>query len=428
LRTALDHRFELEAEIGSGGMGTVYRARDLQRGLPVAVKLLSTYKPADVERFARESQVLSELSHPGIVRYVAHGHVGAEQLYFVMEWVDGITLGEHLLEVGVDLAQSVQLTRAVADALSHAHQRGIIHRDLKPSNVMLADRDVTRPKLIDFGIARRLRDDEVKLTRTGAAMGTPGYMAPEQVRGSRDIDPRTDVFALGCLFYECLAGAAAFPGANWIAIQTKILIAQPPPIPDAPDDLAELIIAMLAKDPGQRPVDAGAVVRALDALGRIPSSPRRSQRHGASMPTQRAAVTWRFPAHRADLACFVIAVAEEAPPALDAFLEPFGGQLVQIDDGAFVVSFRPVPALEPTVVRAARCAFALRAISRSWPLAIVADDTAIDEVAREIAADEIALAVKHEQPGIRLDATMASLLEREFEVRRDRRGLLLAPR
>ncbi len=437
MQATIDHRFRIEAEVGAGGMGTVYRARDLQTDLPVAIKVLDTYRPADIERFARESKVLAELSHPGIVRYVAHGHATATQLYFAMEWLDGVTLGQHLFEVGADFTQSVAVIRAVADALAQAHHLGIVHRDLKPSNVILVERDVRRPKLIDFGIARRLRDD-VKLTRTGAAMGTPGYMAPEQVRGLRDIDARTDVFALGCLLYECLSGAVAFAGANWIAVQTKILLAQPAPIEGLPADLEAVVAAMLAKDPTRRPADAGAVVVALDAIRPPPVSPRRSQRHGPIMPTQRAAPTWRFPADaKASPAaaapayepkCYVLALAEDPPPALEAFLEPYAGKLVRIDDGAFVVSFEPAPDLEPTVVRAAHCAFALRKMSDTWPMAIVADDEAIDGVAQEIAADEIAAAVKRQVPVIRVDYATAGLLEREFEVRRDRRGGYIVPR
>src|SRR5439155_24471948 len=170
---------------------------------------------------------------PGIVGYVAHGQLDTETLYYVMEWINGTTLSEFVAHVGATIAESVEVVRVLAGALGHAHARGILHRDLKPSNVMLDEGDIARPKLIDFGLARRLREAS-RLTHTGSTIGTPGYMAPEQVRGERTLDARADVFALGCLLYECLAGVPAFAGGNWLLVQSRILLAAPPPLPGMP--------------------------------------------------------------------------------------------------------------------------------------------------------------------------------------------------
>src|SRR5262245_8455496 len=168
-------RFELEAEVATGGMGTVYCAQDRLTGSSVAVKLLSGRRGLEGERFLREATALAELSHPGIVRYVAHGTTALGQPYLAMEWLDGETLADRLARDRLRLDEVLTLALRVTDALAEAHRRGLVHRDIKPSNLLLEGRDVARTKLIDFGIVRRPRD--VALTMTGALVGTPKYMA-----------------------------------------------------------------------------------------------------------------------------------------------------------------------------------------------------------------------------------------------------------
>jgi eukaryotic-like serine/threonine-protein kinase len=425
LPRTIDNRFEIDAEIAAGGMGMVYRARDRERGVPVAIKVLTTYRPADVERFARESALLAGFAHPGIVRYVAHGQINGEALYYAMDWVEGLTLGQRIDRDGLSARESVVMIGAIADALGHAHAAGIIHRDLKPSNVMLADGDANRPILIDFGIARRIRED-VHLTRTGTALGTPGYMAPEQVRGVRELDARTDVFTLGSLLYEALAGVPAFGGATWLATQAKILISAPQSlrarVPTLPVELEALVEAMLAKDPELRPQDMRAVI---DRLARVPVDVGAS-RHSSRVPAPDAETR----AMTAASPCFVIAVVEaDAHLDIAGDVAPFGGEVAPLLDGAVVVGLMPDSQDDSAVERAARCALALRAKYPRWPLAIVADaERALDEAARQLVASEITAAARRVSPAIRLDARAATLLAGTFEIRSDRVGMTLVAR
>src|SRR3954463_1438081 len=191
----VDDRFELEQTIGSGGMGTVYRARDPISGETVAVKVISEQQSHLTERFAREVKVLAELSHPGVVRYISHGMTSSGELFLVMEWVDGEMLRTRLERGPLTLSESITLATRVAEALGAAHARGIVHRDLKPSNLILPGGHIEQVKVLDFGIAQR--EGGTQLTQTGLMLGTPGYMAPEQARTNGPIDARADVFALG---------------------------------------------------------------------------------------------------------------------------------------------------------------------------------------------------------------------------------------
>ncbi len=250
-------------------MGTVYRGSDKYTDLPIAVKLLRTRGVRDVERFVREVGMLADVSHPGIVRYVGHGQTPDGEQYLAMEWLEGETLADRFRRQRLTLLETVALGRRLADALAAAHGRGIVHRDLKPGNIFLPDGAVERVKLIDFGVGRRLSEQQ-PLTQTGTAVGTPAYMAPEQARGSRDIDERTDLFSLGCVLFECITGRAAFEGADLIAVLTKIVIDDPPRMqdfaPQTPARLQALVDQLLAKDRTARPANALLVKTELDAL------------------------------------------------------------------------------------------------------------------------------------------------------------------
>jgi serine/threonine protein kinase len=199
------NRFEIDRAAGSGGMGTVYRARDHLSGQLVALKLVSDSRneSSDSERFARESQILAELSHPGIVSYVAHGMTQDGQRFLVMRWLEGEDLAERLTRGPLTLREALALTHRIAQALAFAHDRKVIHRDLKPTNIFLPGGDIDAAQLLDFGIARRLGGSRA-MTRTGTIVGTPEYMAPEQARGARELTPAVDLFSLGCVLYECL--------------------------------------------------------------------------------------------------------------------------------------------------------------------------------------------------------------------------------
>src|SRR5215813_1415225 len=204
--------FVLDEPIGSGGMGTVYRAHDPISGEAVAIKVISEAHRHRTERFAREARVLAGLSHPGIVRYIAHGVTSAGELFLVMEWIDGEVLRARLARGPLSVGEAVTLATRVAEALGAAHVHGVVHRDLKPSNLFLPGGCIAEVKVLDFGIAHRR--GRTQLTQTGTTIGTLGYMAPEQARrggGSGGaIDARADVFALGCVLFQCLTGTPAF--------------------------------------------------------------------------------------------------------------------------------------------------------------------------------------------------------------------------
>src|SRR5215467_2831330 len=205
-------RFLVEARIATGGMSAIFRAIDQRTGRPVALKLLQSHGSAEaIQRFARETQILAELHHPHIVSYVAHGVDETTQPYLAMEWLEGEPLAERIRRGPLGLRDTVAVALGVGAALAEAHERGVIHRDLKPSNLFLPDRDPARVVVLDFGIARWM-PDRGGVTRTGAIIGTPPYMSPEQARGVREIGPPSDIFSLGCVLYECLAGAPPFVG------------------------------------------------------------------------------------------------------------------------------------------------------------------------------------------------------------------------
>jgi tRNA A-37 threonylcarbamoyl transferase component Bud32 len=264
-------RFEILAEAAHGGMGTVFRARDLRDRRDVALKVLM--RGEDEARFSREAALLAAVRHEHVVRYIAHGSVPDGPRYLVMEWVEGETLASRLSRTGIDRRETVEVGLQLARALGALHGAGIVHRDVKPANVMLAAGS-DRLQLVDLGIARRA-GAEARLTRTGTLVGTAGYMAPEQARGDAAIDHRADLFALGCVLYECLTGEPAFRGESPLALRAKVLLHDPPRVAslaaDTPPALDSLVAALLARDVAHRPTSAATVEQALQGLGEVPA-------------------------------------------------------------------------------------------------------------------------------------------------------------
>ncbi|WP_437767764.1 protein kinase [Sorangium sp. So ce281] len=262
-------RFVVEGEAASGGMGTVYKAYDRLGGAAVALKIVRLRNEIQIERFEREAALLAALVHPGIVRYVAHGGTPEGDRYLAMEWLDGEDLAARLARRVLPASEGLLLVRRAADALAFAHARGIVHRDIKPSNLFLPGGDAGRVKLVDFGIARP-SSDAGRVTVTGGVLGTPGYMAPEQVEAHSVPDPRGDVFSLGCVLFECLAGQPAFASASPMAALSRVLLMSPPRLrdvrADAPAPLDELVARMLSRQPGDRPRDGAEVAAELDRI------------------------------------------------------------------------------------------------------------------------------------------------------------------
>jgi non-specific serine/threonine protein kinase len=260
----LDGRFEVGPVAGSGGMGVIHRGRDRATGALVAVKTLRGLDGAD--RFRREIQVLSGLKHPGIVTYLAHGQT-ADELYLIMEWLEGEDLATRLEAAGLSVEESIRVAIQLASALAVAHGRGIVHRDLKPSNVYLSDWRLDRIKLLDYGVAHRA--GATTLTDVGMVIGTPAYMSPEQARGERDIDARADVYALGAVLFRCVAGRPPFEGETPHELLGAVLHRPAPRLSEivaVPRPLDELVAQMLDKSPAERPADGRAAWAALSLL------------------------------------------------------------------------------------------------------------------------------------------------------------------
>ena len=270
LRDALGDRYEIVREIGRGGMASVYLARDRRHEREVAVKVLlpELVDTIGTERFLREIRLVARLQHPHILPLFDSGEV-AGQLYFVMPYVDGESLRARLDRDGaLSLDAAMRLTRQIADALDYAHARGVVHRDLKPENVLLTGEQAL---LADFGIARGSPDGVatgLTLTSTGFVLGTPAYMSPEQVAGERQIDGRSDVYALGCNCYEMLCGRPPFTGSNAMAVLSQHLMAVPELLVGTaaavPEGVITAVARALAKEPDERFASAGAFVAAME--------------------------------------------------------------------------------------------------------------------------------------------------------------------
>ncbi len=275
---ALSAHYELDAEIGRGGMGVVYRARDRRLKRTVAIKVLPpelAFRREIKTRFLREAETAAQLSHPNIVPiYTVDESEGL--VFFEMAYISGDNLAKRLHDRGVLPVDEVRrIVRDVADALAYAHERGVVHRDIKPDNILL-DAENGRPMVTDFGIARAVSDGDSRLTATGMAIGTPAYMSPEQAAGERVIDGRSDLYALGIVAYQMLAGEPPFSAGSTPAMLVKHISEAPVPITqrraDVPPDLARAVMLMLEKDPANRFPSAGDLVKALDG-GLMPAPP-----------------------------------------------------------------------------------------------------------------------------------------------------------
>ncbi len=277
LQAALGSNYTVERSIGHGGFAVVYLVRDLTLKRALAVKVLSpdlVLSKTVIERFRREAETIAQLSHAHIVP--VH-FVGQEEdlFYLAMAFVEGESLADRLAREGkLPVEEATRIFREVASALDLAHRRGVIHRDIKPHNVLL-EKDTGRALLTDFGIARTAKGSH--LTSTGMVVGTPAYMSPEQVTGDK-VDHRSDIYALGVVAYEMLAGAPPFTGTTPEALLYRRVTESPQPIqqvnPDVPPPLAEVINGCVASNPEDRITSTGDIVQALG--GTTPVSGTRS--------------------------------------------------------------------------------------------------------------------------------------------------------
>jgi serine/threonine protein kinase/tetratricopeptide (TPR) repeat protein len=265
LAAALADRYRLERELGRGGMATVYLATDLRHDRPVALKVLHPQLAASLgpERFLREIKLAARLQHPHILTVLDSGDA-AGRLWFTMPYIEGESLRDRLVrEKQLAVEDAVRIAREAADALDYAHRHGVIHRDVKPENILLSDGHAL---VADFGIARALGGDE-HLTETGMAVGTPAYMSPEQAAGERDLDGRTDIYSLGTVLYELLAGEPPFAGPTMQAMAARRLSSEAPSVrqyrPAVPEPVDRAVRKALSRVPADRFASAGELARAL---------------------------------------------------------------------------------------------------------------------------------------------------------------------
>jgi serine/threonine-protein kinase len=272
LKAALADRYVIEQAIGHGGMATVYLAEDRKHERPVAIKVFETELAAllGAERFLNEIKLTANLQHPHILPLHDSG-TAAGFLYYVMPYVEGESLRTKLnRETQLAIDEALQLTEGIGSAMDYAHRQGVIHRDLKPENVLLHD---GQPIVADFGIALAMRSaGGSRLTQTGISLGTPQYMSPEQAAGDPVVDPRSDVYALGAVLYEMLAGEPPHTGPSAQAVIAKVVAQRPRPIRQLRDTVPPHVEAALDKALAKLPADRFATASALSdaATGRVP--------------------------------------------------------------------------------------------------------------------------------------------------------------
>ncbi|WP_434046759.1 MULTISPECIES: protein kinase domain-containing protein [Sorangium] len=391
----LGARYLIERQAGKGGLGTVYRARDVESGAPVAIKVLREPTDDKRSRFAREARALAALAHPCIVRYIAHGQTPDGELYLAMEWLEGEDLAARLARGRLEPAAAIKALIRVAEGLAFAHAQGIIHRDIKPQNIFLPGGEIERATIVDLGLAR-IADATTALTRTGATVGTPSFMAPEQVIGEGEVDARADVYALGCVLFACLAGRPPFAAAHPLAMLARVVFEEPPRLsalaPGLPAELDAFVARLLVKQPDRRP-DAREALDELRALATfiaesssrppasVPGLTRRERRLVSVILAHAPGTADRAPASADSHAATAsisnaprLSTLYRTSHALRQVAARHGAQLELLRDGSLAAVITGAGSPTDLAVNAARCAMALRdllpgthvALSTGW--------------------------------------------------------------
>ncbi len=351
-------KYRLERRLGAGGMGEVYRARNELVGRDVAIKVLRKEMCGHgevVQRFLREARAANVVQHPNVVDVVDMGTDAQGVPFIVQELLHGHDLSRRLVEAGGRLSgqEVLALMIPVVDALSAAHARGVVHRDLKPENVFLT-RTATgvHPKVLDFGISKITTPGEEKLTTTGTAMGTPTYMSPEQVQGSRDIDARADVWALGVMLYELISGVLPFQGPSAGAIFVAICTRDPAPlsqyVPGLPPDYHRIVERCMRREPERRYADATALLvdlrhlqagEALESEGGAPRTTSPGPVTGSWTLDERVSGDARPPAAETFVAGAPMRSSSEGvPPRPDSLAPPLADRAPQMTAPPVVVT------------------------------------------------------------------------------------------
>ena len=429
----VDGRFVVEGVVGQGGMARIYSALDKSTGERVALKVLLDGvvldDPENRDRFDREADILASLVHPGIVRYVAHG-IERGVPYIAMEWVAGETLGRYLQRQTLSIADAVRLLLRMSEALSVAHEKGIVHRDLKPGNVILLGGQIEMPKLLDFGVAR-LAKPQKELTRRGVLLGSMGYMAPEQARGSLELDARADVFALGCLLLHALTGKRLFEGSDSLAYLVRVVVDDAPRLrtlrADAPVWLETLLARMLARSADERPRDAGVLAQELRKLSSI-----ELDEATVEVDDSPSSIMGTLGAFERRVHCVLLVRppereggVEDAKNALERAAAKLEGTLDELLDGHLLVSFPGSGAATDEATRAAKCALAFEGMIEGERTAIVAAESAGETPLGATFQAVLPMLERAALDVIAVDDVTAGLLGARFDVGGDEHGLYL---
>lgn len=440
--TLIADRYRIAQRVGVGGMGTVYRAHDQRDDdAAVAIKVaLQADNDNHRNRFSREARALSEclnaLDHPGVVRYIAHGLTVDMRPYLVMEWLEGRELADLLRAGALTEPETIVAGLQIAEALVAVHSGGVIHRDIKPSNIFLIDGDLGKLKLLDFGLARMDATMTVA-TRTGTAMGTPSYMAPEQAHTDKPVDHRADLYALGAVLFSCLAGRPPFEGNHVMAILAQLHMEVAPRVRSlcahVSPDMDRLIARLLAKEPRDRLATAEVVASALRAIraGESVDLDRLDDHSGAAIAitsgenrftTVALLSRWSHPQTRGDS-------LESTEPDLDderlaALATDHGGHLVPLAPFVAMLSFSAERDPTAAATRAARFALAVHARHPTIPLVLATGQRVTrryssfgDVLERAMSILESTGATPGGTRSVEVDEVTASLLKGRFELR-----------
>ncbi len=441
-------RFLIEREIGRGAVGIVYRAMDEVTNQPVALKVIaiSGVDAGEEARFRREGRVLAGLVHPGIVRLVAFGqlddHVSGGMPYVAMEWLEGEDIAQRQRRSPLPLLQCLDVAAQVCDALAAAHAAGIVHRDVKPSNVLLVgsgpqENGAIVAKLVDFGVASA---EDAKLTRTGAIIGTPAYMAPEQARGDEGVNARADLYALGATLFEMITGRPPHVGPTPIAILARLVTTPPPRLSDiftevAPE-LDDLMAELLATDSSERPRDAGVAADRLRACASNLSAHEDTTREARS-PQSTPPISQVGPASQLShssggsrLVTTILAThVPKGPPRarLIAHLRARGAEATELGGDALVAHLGVSRALGDEATRAIDLALRLAKVNAT--VGIATGRSRVERGVRpigEVVDRAAALARDASRGQVVLDTTTAELARGryEFQIREDGSALV----
>lgn len=425
--------FEVVRFLKRGGMGELYEARDARDGGVVALKVMSAHEPLHASRFDREGRVAEMLEHPHIVRSLGRGRTDGDLAWLAMELLAGEDLESRLARGALTIPESITLATQVCGALAYAHGLGVVHRDIKPSNLFLLEGPRLSVKVLDFGLAHLA--DGLRLTRTDVPVGTPVYMSPEQARGERGVDHRTDLWSLGVVLYECLTGRKPFSAQSLLGVLYQILEAVPARLDtlceDVPEALADLVAKAIEKSPDARFESARTMGAALAALAVELASvgAARSSRAPPPPATYLSLVETVDSGSEVRLASVVLLHEARDPVFVDAVARELGGRVERIAGERTLVLFGLDRWSGDEPLRALRFA---RTVAPSVQAAGVATGRVLRGAARVLGAaiDTVAQIIR--PAGVTLDATTAEAVRAEVALARNADGTAsldaLAPR